>query len=114
MKQTADCQRQIDRALELVTEPELAYAARTRLQRAVLACTRYAAREAGLPEPQFPGHYEISPSSSRRLREICEAANRLHDRTQAICHPSEPLDERWTQGRLEVIADLQRLCELLR
>lgn len=113
MEQAPDCQRRIDQALELVGEPELAYAARSRLQRAVLTCTRYAARQAGLPEPQFPGRYELPSSSSARLREICEVANGLLDRTQAICQPSEPLDERWTQGRLEVIADLERLRELL-
>jgi hypothetical protein len=109
----AECQRRINRALELVAEPELAYAARSRLQRAVLACTRYVAREAGLPEPMFPGRYEMPLSFPERFREICEVANRLLDRTQAICQPSEPLDERWAQGRVEVIAGLQLLRELL-
>lgn len=113
MDQVAECLRRINRALELVAEPELAYAARSRLQRAVLACTRYAAREAGLPEPTFPGRYEIPLSFPERLREICEVANRLLDQTRTICQPSEPLDERWAQSRVEVIEGLERLRGLL-
>jgi hypothetical protein len=113
VEQAAECLRRIRRALELVAEPDLAYAARSRLQRAVLACTRYAAREVGLPEPTFPRRYEMPPSSPEGLREICEVANRLLDRTQTICQPSEPLDKRWTQGRVEIIAGLERLQELL-
>ena len=114
MDQLGECQRRIDQALKLLGERDLAYAARSRLQRAVLACTRYAAREAGDPEPMFPGRHALSPSSPEKLREICEVANRLLDRTQAICQPSEPLDDRWTQGWVEVITGLERLRQLLR
>jgi hypothetical protein len=109
----AECERRIDEALKLLGERDLAYAARSRLLRAVLACTRYAAHKAGDTEPIFLGRYSISSSSPEKLRTICEVANHVLDRTQTICQPSEPLDDRWAEGWTEVISGLQRLRDLL-
>jgi len=114
VNQATECLHRISLALELAADPELAYTARSRLQRAVLSCTRYAAREAGLPEPPFPGRYEMSRAHPEILRAICETANRLLDCTQTICQPSEPLDERWTRGRLEIVANLEQLRQIIR
>lgn len=103
------CISRIKHVRELAGDPELAYAARTRLQRAILACTRLVARRAGLREPLYPGRYDVPPSAPPELRRICEINNRLLDRSQAICQPSEPLDDRWSDGWSEILAQLDEL-----
>lgn len=109
MKQTAVCAIRISQVRELAGNPELAYAARTRLLRAVLACTRLVSRAAGLSEPQFPGRYTIREDAPAELRRICEITNQLLDTSRAICQPSEPLDDRWSKGWSEILANLDEL-----
>jgi hypothetical protein len=107
--QLALCERRIQRVKEIARDPELAYAARTRLHRAILACTRLVAREAGLPEPLFPSRYQTPDNASDQLRRVCELTNQLLDRSRSICQPSEPLDDRWSDGWSEVLGYLDEL-----
>lgn len=107
--QRAVCVKRIQQVRKIARDPELAYAARTRLHRAVLACTRFVAREIGLPEPLFPGRYELAGDAPDQLRRVCEIANDLLDRSRSICQPSEPLDDRWTEGWSEVLVCLDEL-----
>ena len=103
------CTTRIQQVRVLASDPELAYAARTRLRRAVLACTQLVARRAGLREPRYPGRYDLPPGAPPELRRICEITNRLLDRSQSICQPSEPLDDRWSDGWSEILAQLDEL-----
>jgi hypothetical protein len=96
-----------------VGDHRLAYTARGRLQRVVLACTQHVARQTGYAEPVFPGRYSVPACALAVYQDICEIANRLLDRTQAVCQPSEPLDDRWVQGWAEIVADLRQLRGLL-
>lgn len=107
--QRALCENRIQQVREIARDPELAYAARTRLHRAILACTRLVARETGLPEPHFPGRYELPKNFSDQLRRVCEVANHLLDQSRSICQPSEPLDDRWSEGWSEVLSYLDEL-----
>jgi len=103
------CVTRIQQVRVLTSDPELAYAARTRLHRAILACTRLVARRAGLLEPRYPGRCDIPADAPSELRRICEITNRLIDRSQSMCQPSEPLDERWSHGWSEIVAQLDEL-----
>ena len=103
------CVTRIQQVRVLATDPELAYAARTRLHRAILACTRLVARRAGLLEPRYPGRYDIPADAPPELRRVCEITNRLIDQSQSICQPSEPLDERWSHGWSEIVSQLDEL-----
>jgi len=103
------CTTRIQQVRVLANDPELAYAARTRLHRAILACTRLVARRVGLREPRYPSRYDVAPGAPPALRRICEITNRLLDRSQSICQPSEPLDDRWSDGWSEILAQLHEL-----
>ena len=109
MSHVSLCRTRIQQVRALATDPELAYTARTRLHRAILACTRLVARRAGLREPLYPGRYDVPASASPELRRICEITNRLLDRSQSICQPSEPLDDRWSDGWSEILGQLEQL-----
>ena len=107
------CRTRIQQVRVLSADPELAYAARTRLHRAILACMRLVAREAGLYEPLFPARYIAPADAPSKLRRICEITNELLDRSNSICQPSEPLDERWSQGWSEIMTHLNELEQVL-
>lgn len=109
MSHASLCTSRIQQVRALANDPELAYAARTRLHRAILACTRLVARRAGLREPRFPVRYDVPLGGPPELRRICEITNRLLDRSQSICQPSEPLDDRWSYGWSEILAQLDEL-----
>jgi hypothetical protein len=88
-------------------DPRGAYLIRSRLRRSVLACTRAVAAAEGLERPALPGHW-ISPASDdgRRIVSLCR---RIHDRSQALCQPSESFDVRWEAGWGLLQADLTEL-----
>jgi hypothetical protein len=103
------CHARIEQVRALAREPDLAYAARTRLQRAVLACIRLAAREKGLPEPEYPGRYEVDGSDRVELQAFCRTCNLILDRSKFVGQPSEPLDDRWRDAWGEVLELLDEL-----
>lgn len=103
------CIRRIDGVRALAGDPELAYAARTRLHRAILACTRLVASRAELQAPLYPGKYDVAPDASPELKRLCETSNRLVERSRIIGQPSEPLDGRWSDAWSELLAELDEL-----
>ena len=113
MSSTTLCRARIQQVRALAADPEVAYAARTRLHRAILACARLVAQEVGLPKPQFPVRYCIPTNTSRDLQRICDITNQLLDRAKSICQPSEPLDDRWSQGWSEILNRLDELEKCL-
>jgi hypothetical protein len=113
MSSTTLCRARIQQVRELAADPEFAYAARTRLHRAILACTRLVAQEVGLPQPLFPARYCIPTGTPSDLQRICDITNQLLDRTKSICQPSEPLDDRWSQGWSEILSRLDDLEKCL-
>lgn len=103
------CVKRIQQVREIAGDPELAYAARTRLHRVIIASTRLVASEVGLPEPLFPGRYEAPKNSPDHLRRVCQVTNHLLDRSRSMGQPSEPLDDRWSEGWSEILGHLDEL-----
>jgi hypothetical protein len=106
---SASCLARIQQVRDVASDPDLAYAARTRLQRVILSCARDVAQRVGVAPPLFPGPLEISVDAPENLRRLCDTINRLIDRTRCICQPSEPLDERWSEGWSEILSHLDEL-----
>ena len=115
MNQIELCTARIRQVRLLARNPELAYAARTRLHRTILACTKLIATRTGLPKPIYPGRYVVPEGHPPEVQRICEITNHLLDRSQSICQPSEPLDDRWSQGWSDILTQLDELerCLLL-
>lgn len=92
--------RLLDEVLAAGETPELAYQARTRLRRAVLALQR-----GPIGDPSTPPA-AASPAIARITR--C-----LEDRVLHICQPSEALDMRWREAWAMVAADIRDLQRLI-
>lgn len=107
------CVARIEQVRILANDPELAYAARSRLHRAILACTDFVAHEMGLSAPHFPNTYEVPANAPYELRRICEVTNYILSRSRSICQPSEPLDDRWSEGWSTILAQLDELERIL-
>jgi hypothetical protein len=80
--------------------PELAYQARTRLRRAVLALQR------------GPNGATSVPPVAASL-EVAQLTRSLEDRVLHLCQPSEALDARWRDAWHGVSADIRRLQRLV-
>jgi hypothetical protein len=80
--------------------PELAYQARTRLRRALLALER-------------GPNGDNSPSPAATSPEVARITRSLETRVLHLCQPSEALDARWREGWAAVSDDVRELERLV-
>jgi hypothetical protein len=92
--------RLLDEVLAAGETPELAYQARTRLRRAVLALQRGPNGDSSTPPAA------ASPA-------IAQITRSLEDLVLHICQPSEALDMRWREAWAMVAADIRELQRLV-
>jgi hypothetical protein len=92
--------RLLDEVLVAGESPELAYQARTRLRRAILALRR-GPNDGSSKPPVAESHA------------IAEITRRLEDRVLNLCQPSEALDTRWRQAWDTVARDIRALKHLV-
>jgi hypothetical protein len=92
--------RLLDEVLVAGETPELAYQARARLRRAILALKRGPNGELSTPP------IGASPAIARITRS-------LEDRVLRLCQPSEALDMRWREAWATVAADVRKLQRLI-
>lgn len=99
---TTYCIEMLDAVLEASSDPELAYTARIRLRRALLALDR------GQLTSEGPAQLiAVPPDDIRGL------VDGLRERVLNLCQPSEALTGRWEDEWLGVEADLHRVREWL-
>jgi hypothetical protein len=91
----------LSEVLEAGESAELAYQARTRLRRALLALER-----------GRHGDTSVPPAESSAA--IARVARRLEGRVLALCQPSEALDQRWRREWASVSEDVRTLQSLVR
>jgi len=110
----AECLQNIGAVREAIQDCDMAYVARTRLRRMILACTRLVARQCGCVEPELPGPFHPPAGAAIELREIADICSRIFNSTSNLCQPSEPLECRWRLAWSSLEADMQKLDLLLR
>ena len=106
MKEVDNCLRQIAKVRSVAREEEVAYVARSRLGRLVLAVARLVGRISGGPIPDRPHRLRVPKDASAEVRTLVKLCNQLNDTAKTLVQPSEPLDERWKAGWSELMADL--------
>lgn len=106
MKEVDNCLRQIAKVRSVAREEEVAYVARSRLGRLVLAVARLVGRISGGPILDRPHRLMVPKDASDEVRTLVKLCNRLNDTTKTLVQPSEPLDKRWQAGWSELMADL--------
>lgn len=109
MKEIDSCLRQVSKVRAVARQEKVAYVARSRLGRLVLALVRLASTISDIPftdRPVRPSVPKDTPADVRSLVEIC---NRIIDTTSTLVQPSEPLDERWKSGWSDLMTDLDRI-----
>jgi hypothetical protein len=109
----AECRHHIELVRSATNRPEAAYAARTRLKRLILACSRMIAQEYGAEEPVLPGPFKAPPAAPQDAQRIANCCSRLADMAKTLCQPSEPLDIRWRAGWTRVQGELTSLEDAL-
>ncbi len=113
MNMTRECRRQLSMVKESAADPTMAYVARTRLRRMLLACSRTVARKYGLTKPVLPSYIQVPKGASHNFSELARCCNRLTDIANTLCQPSEPLDARWKSEWASVHVELERIDDIL-
>lgn len=109
MKELDNCLRQIAKVRSVAREEEVAYVARSRLGRLVLAVARLVGRISGGPIPDRPRRLTVPKDASAEVRTLVKLCNQLNDTAKTLVQPSEPLDERWKAGWSELMAELDKI-----
>lgn len=104
-----ECRHHVELVRSAASRPEAAYAARTRLKRLILVCSRMIAQESHLEEPALPGPFKAPPEAPQDVQQIADCCSRLVQSAKNLCQPSEPLDMRWKAGWAWVQAELALL-----
>src|SRR4051794_16774116 len=103
----------LDSVRSAAASPASAYLIRTRLKRAILDCTRFAASCCGLPLPNLLGEWRPPSSASRQVRELVAKCDEIRAKTLHFCQPSEALDIRWEENWESLQLDLDELEALV-
>ena len=106
---TDKCIRQIHKVREVADGAEVAYVARSRINRLTLSIIQLVAKECGLKIPDRPSPICLPEGTSELLKELAHISNRLLDSSRTLCQPSEPLDERWRLGWSVLLGELDEL-----
>lgn len=104
-----DCLRLIRLTKESSTDPDSAYASRTRLKRSVVSVGQLAAARVGIPGPVMPEDVKELHVKDPVCAEILHICISLMSKAQTLCQPSEALDSRWRSGWNAVCSDLDVL-----
>ena len=109
MREIDNCLRQVAKVREVAQQTEVAYVARSRLGRLVLALAQLVSRVANVPAADRPGRLWVPEAATVEIRNLVEACNNLTETARTLVQPSEPLDERWQRGWAEVTSELDRI-----
>ena len=109
MREIDSCLRQVAKVRAVAQQREVAYVARSRLGRLVLALAQVVSRAANVPALDRPGRLRVPEAASVEIRNLVRICNRLTETARTLVQPSEPLDERWQRGWSEVISELDRI-----
>lgn len=109
MKEIDNCLRQVAKVRSVAREEEVAYVARSRLGRLVLAVAQVVGRISNVGTLDKPAKLAVPVNASVEVRALVEICNCLIDTTKTLVQPSEPLDGRWRSGWSALMVDLDRI-----
>ena len=109
MKEIDNCLRHVAKLRAVAREEEVAYVARSRLGRLVLAVAQVVAKVSTLRTLDRPARLPVPSHAPVDVRVLVETCNSLIDTTKTLVQPSEPLDSRWQSGWSSIMADLDRI-----
>ena len=95
VKEIEDCLRQLNKVRSVAREEEVAYVARSRLGRLVLAMVRLVGRVAEVPVEDRPLRLASPQDAPPEIQTLVNLCHGLNETTKTLVQPSEPLDQRW-------------------
>ena len=104
-----NCLKQVAKVRAVAQQEEVAYVARSRIGRLVLALAQLASRIADIPIPDRLGRLWVPKDAPVDVQILVEICNRLTDTTKTLVQPSEPLDKRWQSGWSDLMTNLDRI-----
>lgn len=109
MENIQRCFKQITKVREVAENLEVAYVARSRINRLVLTIIKILANETGFRYSNRPGPINLPMNTPDQLKKIASICNQILSTTATLCQPSEPLDERWRSGWSALLFELDKL-----
>ena len=109
MQDRDKCLHLIRKVREVAVGKEVAYVARSRIGRLIMAVTKLVGRISSVDVPDRPGRIVVPSTAPPDVRNLIELCNCLNDTARVLVQPSEPLDERWTTGWSELLCELSQL-----
>ena len=109
MKEIDNCLRQVAKLRAVAREEEVAYVARSRLGRLVLAVAEVVGGMSNLRTVDRPARLTVPINAPVDVRVLAETCNSMIDTAKTLVQPSEPLDKRWKSGWFSLMADLDRI-----
>jgi len=109
MESIQRCFKQISKVREVTENLEVAYVARSRINRLILTLVEILANETGFRYSNRPGLINLPMKTPDQLKKIANICNRILSSTATLCQPSEPLDERWKSGWSTLLFELDEL-----
>ena len=103
------CLRYLARAQAAVADEEIAYVARSRLGRLILAVSQVVAKICGVSAVNRPEPLLVPPNAPVSIQTLIGHCNRVLELTNLLTRPSEPLDTRWRDGRTELVDELRAM-----
>jgi hypothetical protein len=113
MQERDKCLHLIRKVREVAVGKEVAYVARSRIGRLIMAVTKLVGRITNSDVPDRPQRIVVPSTASPDVRNLVNLCNCLNDTARVLVQPSEPLDERWTTGWAELLCELSQLEQYL-
>ena len=113
MQERDKCLYLIQKVREVAVGKEVAYVARSRIGRLIMAITKLVGSMTDSDVPDRPWQIVVLSTAPLEVRYLVELCNCLSDTARVLVQPSEPLDERWTAGWAEMLCKLNQLEQQL-
>lgn len=108
-----ECLHLIRKVREVAAGEEVAYVARSRIGRLVLALTKLVGKITKIDVGDRPSRIAALEEPSLDVRKLITHCNVLYDTSRILAQPSEPLDERWKKGWSRLLHSLDEIEEHL-
>ena len=109
MQDRDKCLHLIRKVREVAVGKEVAYVARSRIGRLIMAVTKLVRSITNIDVPDRPQRIVVPSSAPPDVRNLVELCNCLNETAQVLVQPSEPLDDRWRTGWAELLCELSQL-----
>ena len=113
MQNISDCLYCLRKVRSALASDEVAYVTRSRIGRLNLEIAQLVADTCCVPFLDRPERIEIPAGAPQNVRILGDHCNKLLDTSRSLVQPSEPLDDRWTRRKSELLDQIDAMEQQL-